>query len=63
MKMQPEPREGGYRVGVLQSGTREFETLHGQVTEQWVADTSGYEDAPAGRIELITAFVAKEIEL
>jgi hypothetical protein len=35
----------------------------GQVTERWVADTSGYEDAPAGRIELITAFVSQEVEL
>ena len=63
VEMQPEPREGGYRVGALQAGTREFAALVGQVTERWVADTSGYEDAPAGRIELITAFVAQEVEL
>lgn len=62
VKMEPEPRQGGFRVGVLHAGTREFEPLHGRVTEQWVADTSGYEDAPAGRIELITAFVGREIE-
>ena len=61
--MQPEPREGGYRVGALHAGTREFAPLVGQVTERWVADTSGYEDAPAGRIELITAFVSQEVEL
>lgn len=60
--MEPQPRAGGFRVGVLEAGTREFESLLGRVTEQWVADTSGYEDAPAGRIELITAFVGREIE-
>ena len=60
--MEPQPREGGFRVGALRAGTREFEPLRGSVTEQWVADTSGYEDAPAGRIELITAFVGREIE-
>ena len=59
--MEPQPREGGFRVGVMDAGTREFEPLHGRVTEQWVADISGYEDAPAGRIELITAFVGREI--
>ena len=62
VKMEPEPRAGGFRVGVLHAGTREFEPLRGSVTEQWVADTSGYEDAPAGRIELITAFVGREVE-
>jgi len=60
--MQPEPAEGGYRVGRLNTGTREFETLHGGVTERWVADSSGLDDAPAGRIEIITAFVAREVE-
>jgi hypothetical protein len=63
VNMQPEPREGGYRVGALRAGTREFATLVGQVTERWVADTSGWEDAPAGRIELITAFVSQEAGL
>ena len=60
--MQPEALDGGYRIGTLRAGTREFSTLEGQVTERWVADTSGIEDAPAGRIELITAFVAREHE-
>jgi len=59
--LQPEPREGGYRVGALRAGTREFVSLVGQMTERWIADNSGLEDAPAGRIELITAFVAQEI--
>ena len=57
--MQPQPAEGGYRVGSLKTGTRDFAALHGRVTERWVADTSGSEDAPAGRIEIITAFVAE----
>jgi len=60
--MEAQPRAGGFRAGVLHAGTREFEPLRGQVTEQWVADTTGFEDAPAGRIELITAFVGREIE-
>lgn len=59
--MQPEPREGGYRVGSLRAGTREFVSLEGRITERWVANNSGDEDAPAGRIELITAFVSSEV--
>ena len=60
--MRPEPADGGYRVGDLIAGTKEFAVLHGAVTERWVADTSGSEDAPAGRIEVITAFVAREVD-
>ena len=60
--VEPEPIEGGFRVGELRAGTREFSKLYGQVTERWVANTTGFEDAPAGRIELITAFVARELE-
>ncbi len=60
--MQAEPLEDGYRTGNLATGTREFAPLFGRVAEQWVADTSGAEDAPAGRIELTTAFVAREVE-
>jgi len=62
IRMQPEPVEGGYRIGSLVSGTREFEPLSGVVTERWVADTSGLEDAPQGRIEMITAFVSDEVD-
>lgn len=58
--MEPEAREGGYRVGLMRAGTREFETMDGQVTEQWIADATGFEDASAGRIQLITAFVGRE---
>jgi hypothetical protein len=60
--MEAEPREEGFRMGNLKAGTREFGPLTGRVTERWVADTSGLEDAPAGRIEIITAFVAREME-
>ena len=59
-KVSDDPDEG-YRVGDLATGTREFRPLTGIVTERWVADTTGYEDAPVGRIELITAFVAREL--
>lgn len=60
--MEAAPREGGYRSGQLMTGTREFGPLTGLVTERWVSDTSGLEDAPTGRIEIITAFEAKELE-
>ena len=60
--MQAEPLEDGYRTGNLAAGTREFAPLVGRVSEQWVADTSGAEDAPVGRIEITTAFVAREVE-
>ena len=60
--MQPEATVGGYRIGKLANGTREFSPLHGPVTERWIADTSESEDAPAGRIEITTTFVAKELE-
>ena len=59
--MDAQPAVEGYRVGDLATGTREFRPLTGIVTERWVADTTGYEDAPVGRIELITAFVAREL--
>ena len=63
--MQLDPQSGAgddYRIGDLLAGPREFEPLTGIVTERWVADISGAEDAPAGRIELITAFVGREVE-
>lgn len=62
LNMQTEPSEAGYRIGELRRGTREFSVLQGHVTERWVADTSGFEDAPAGRIELITALVSAEFD-
>lgn len=56
--MQPSADAGGYRTGELRTGTNEFSDLLGQVIERWVADASGIDLAPDGRIELITAFVA-----
>ena len=56
--MQPDAVEGGYRLGQFRAGTRDFDNMRGQLTERWVADTSGSDDAPAGRIELRTSFVA-----
>ncbi len=59
VNMSPEPVEGGYRVGKLRAGSREFRTLNGSLTERWLPDTSGEEDAPQGRIELVTTFVGE----
>ncbi len=56
--MESAPREGGYRIGEIVSGSREFEPLSGFVTERWVEDTSGEEDAPLGRIELQATYVS-----
>ena len=50
--MHSEVLEDGFRAGELRTGTREFSGLVGLVTEHWVADTTGIEDAPVGRIEL-----------
>jgi hypothetical protein len=57
VNMEPEPREGGHRIGRLRTGSDEFSALTGFVTERWVSDTSGEEDAPAGRIELHATYV------
>ncbi len=59
VSMQPQSAEGGYRSGQIRGGTREFSSLQGRVMERWVADTSGVEDAPTGRIELQTQLVAQ----
>ena len=56
--MQPELTERGDRVGELRAGTREFSNRIGRVSEKWIADTTGAEDAPAGRIELHSSFVS-----
>lgn len=58
--MRPEAQEGGYRVGSLTAGTREFGALEGSVTERWIADSTATDGAPAGRIELTTAFMSTE---
>lgn len=47
----------GGRNGRISAGTREFESLVGQVSERWVADRAADEGA-AGRIELNAVFLA-----
>ena len=59
VKMNPTARDGGYRQGELWAGSREFEPFKGFVTEQWLADSSGEEDAPDGRIELKATYVGE----
>lgn len=56
--MQPDAVEGGYRIGEFRAGTRDFDNMRGRLVERWVADSSGNEDAPSGRIELRVNFVA-----
>jgi hypothetical protein len=57
VNMTPDAEEGGHRIGRIRTGSNEFARLRGFVTERWVADTSGEEDAPAGRIELLATYV------
>ena len=59
VNMSPDPVEGGFRVGDLSAGSREFSLLGGSMTEHWQPDRSGDEDAPTGRIELVTKFVGE----
>ena len=56
--MRPQGPEDSLRLGDMRSGTREFSSWMGEVSERWIADSTGSEYAPAGRIELITKFVA-----
>lgn len=57
--LEAEPREGGFRIGGLRAGSREFGPLSGVLTERWVADTTGADDAPAGRIELTATYIGE----
>ena len=59
VNMDVTPREGGYRIGEIRAGSREFASLSGFMTERWVVNTSGDEDAPTGRIELQATYVGK----
>jgi hypothetical protein len=59
VNMDATPREGGYRLGEIRSGSREFAPLHGFMTERWVANDSGDEEAPAGHIELVATYVGE----
>lgn len=57
--MEAAPRDGGFRLGEMRAGSREFAHLSGVLTERWVADTSGEEDAPLGRLELRATYVGQ----
>ena len=59
VNMESTPQENGRRIGQIRTGSREFEPLIGSVAERWVSDTSGEVDAPAGRIELLAAYVGR----
>ena len=59
VNMEPAPREGGFRIGEIRSGSREFEPLSGFVTERWVENVSDDEDAPIGHIELLATYVGE----
>jgi hypothetical protein len=59
VNMESAPQEGGQRIGKIRTGSEEFAPLMGFVDERWVPDTSGAEDAPAGRIELLATYVGR----
>lgn len=60
VNMQPQALPGGFRQGELLGGSREFLDLAGGMTERWVPNASGDEDAPTGRIQLQTSFVGRQ---
>ena len=57
--MEPAPRDGGFRIGQIRLGSREFAELSGVLTERWAADSSEEEDAPLGRIELRATYIGQ----
>ena len=59
VNMEAAPRENGVRMGTIRAGSREFEPLSGALGERWVANDSGDEDAPMGRIELRASYVGQ----
>lgn len=59
VNMEVVPRDGGYRLGEIHSGSREFGRFNGVMTERWVANQSADEDAPIGRIELQASYVGQ----
>ncbi len=60
--MRPEVIDGALRIGRLRAGTREFDRLRGRMTERWVPNTAGSEDAPEGHFELVMTFVGSRDE-
>ena len=59
VNMELAPRQGGHRFGKISSGSREFGLFSGVMTERWIVNNSGEEDAPAGRIELQASYVGQ----
>lgn len=59
VNMKPVVEDGGFRRGELRTGSREFSPLNGSVTERWVPDGSGEEEAPDGRIELNATYIGE----
>ncbi len=57
--MEPDVQPGAFRNGAMSAGSREFSQLRGQLTERWVADTSGDVDAPAGRLQLEARYLGR----
>ena len=49
----------GFRNGTLRAGTRDFESLHGSVREQFVTGVEDGDGELDGRIELITSFIGE----
>jgi len=59
--MQKQALEGGLRRGGITAGSREFAPLKGFMTERWVADTSGEQDAPSGRLQLRANYIGEYV--
>ena len=59
VNMESMPQEAGHRIGKISAGSQEFEPLTGNIVERWVTDTSGEDDAPSGRIELLATYVGR----
>jgi hypothetical protein len=51
----------GIRSGILRTGTREFSTLTGSVTERYIAKTESDDADAAGRLELVTSLVSPNL--
>ena len=62
--MPTQTTDGTQRIGTLRAGTREFRTLHGHLSERWISGADDEdEDAPDGRIELLTRFVGEHADV
>jgi hypothetical protein len=48
----------GVRSGILRTGTREFSTLSGSVTERYIAKSASDDADAGGRLELVTSLVS-----